>query len=169
VQRAKRLRHKTKNWALHAKAEEKVVNYRDFLERDRVGHEACVQKRIDETCIQCDKQKNGFLQETLLAQRAKRLRHKTKNWALHAKAEEKVVNYRDIAICIQCDKQKNGFLQEHLKRTQEISYRDIPIVHHLLRFCTHASWPTRSLSKKSEDGMAAWEHCRLLLLFVVES
>ncbi|KAJ6159482.1 hypothetical protein N7497_004019 [Penicillium chrysogenum] len=35
---------------------------------------------------------------TLLAQRAKRLRHKTKNWALHAKAEEKVVNYRDIAV-----------------------------------------------------------------------
>ncbi|KAJ5844622.1 uncharacterized protein N7525_002363 [Penicillium rubens] len=35
---------------------------------------------------------------TLLVQRAKRLRHKTKNWALHAKAEEKVVNYRDIAV-----------------------------------------------------------------------
>lgn len=34
---------------------------------------------------------------TLLVQRAKRLRHKTKNWALHAKTEEKVVNYQDIA------------------------------------------------------------------------
>jgi hypothetical protein len=74
---------------------------------------------------------------TLLVQRAKRLRHKTKNWALHAKAEghEACVQKRIDETCIQCDKQKNGFLQEHLKRTQ--------------------------------DGMAAWEHCHLLLLFVV--
>ncbi|CAI7656063.1 unnamed protein product [Penicillium viridicatum] len=34
---------------------------------------------------------------TLLKQRARRLRTKTKNWALHAKIEEKVVSPRDIA------------------------------------------------------------------------
>lgn len=35
---------------------------------------------------------------TLLKRRARRLRTKTKNWALHAKVEEKVVSPRDIAI-----------------------------------------------------------------------
>lgn len=35
---------------------------------------------------------------TLLTQRAKRLRTKTKNWALHAKAEEKIVSYQNIAV-----------------------------------------------------------------------
>ena len=35
---------------------------------------------------------------TLLKQRARRLRTKTKNWALHAKIEEKVVSPRDIAV-----------------------------------------------------------------------
>ncbi|KAJ5431721.1 hypothetical protein N7445_008219 [Penicillium cf. griseofulvum] len=35
---------------------------------------------------------------TLLTKRARRLRTKTKNWALHAKAEEKVVHPRDIAV-----------------------------------------------------------------------
>ncbi|KAJ5817383.1 hypothetical protein N7447_009616 [Penicillium robsamsonii] len=35
---------------------------------------------------------------TLLTRRAKQLRTKTKNWALHAKAEEKVVRPRDIAV-----------------------------------------------------------------------
>ena len=33
----------------------------------------------------------------LLARRAKRLRHQTGNWALHAKHEEKEVNLGDIA------------------------------------------------------------------------
>ncbi|KAI3293272.1 hypothetical protein DTO002I6_4923 [Penicillium roqueforti] len=37
-------------------------------------------------------------EQTLLTQRAKRLRTKSKNWALHAKAEEKVVSYQDIAV-----------------------------------------------------------------------
>ncbi|KAJ5193520.1 hypothetical protein N7449_009662 [Penicillium cf. viridicatum] len=35
---------------------------------------------------------------TLLKQRARRLRTKTKNWALHAKVEEKVVSPRDITV-----------------------------------------------------------------------
>ncbi|OQE36781.1 hypothetical protein PENCOP_c011G00591 [Penicillium coprophilum] len=35
---------------------------------------------------------------TLLKKRARRLRTMTKNWALHAKAEEKVVSPRDIAV-----------------------------------------------------------------------
>jgi DHA1 family multidrug resistance protein-like MFS transporter len=34
---------------------------------------------------------------TILTQRAKRQRARTKDWAFHAKAEEKEVNYRDIA------------------------------------------------------------------------
>ncbi|KAJ5953032.1 uncharacterized protein N7479_011445 [Penicillium vulpinum] len=35
---------------------------------------------------------------TLLTNRAIQLRNKTKNWALHAKQEEKIVRYRDIAV-----------------------------------------------------------------------